>query len=290
MGIYDRDYYRQKGRSFTLRAPGSMVGTIILINVAVYIADAFMPQTRGGTGHLLSDILAVHVSTLTRPWMWWQLLTYGFAHSPTSFQHILFNMLGLWFLGQDIEYTYGRKEFLRIYLVLVAVGGLAWAILSKLQGRPAGEMAYGASGAVAGIVVLYALNFPRRTLLLFFVLPVPAWVCGLLLVVGDMLGAFGGRGDSNVAYPVHLAGAAFAFLYFRQRWDLGRLIEGRFRWPRLWRRPRLRIHKPTSPNELGEQVDQILEKIHREGEASLTRKERQILEDASRQYQKRRHE
>jgi membrane associated rhomboid family serine protease len=289
MGIYDRDYYRQQERSFSVRAPGTMVGTILLINVAIYIADYFTPETRGGAGRLLSDMLAVHVATLTQPWLWWQFLSYGFTHSPLSFQHILFNMLALWFLGQDIEYTYGRKEFLRLYLVLLVLGGLAWALVNKLQGRSE-EMVYGASGAVAGIVVLYALNFPRRTLLLFFVLPVPAWLCGVLLVAGDILGALGKAGESHVAYTIHLAGAAFAFLYYRQRWNLGRLVEGRLPWPRL-RRPRLRLHRPQPPPlDLNQQVDRILEKIHREGESSLTRKERQILEDASREYQKRRHE
>jgi membrane associated rhomboid family serine protease len=268
-----------------------MVGTIILINAAICVADVFFtPETRGGAGRWLSDTLAVHVATLTQPWLWWRFLTYGFAHSPATFRHILFNMLGLWFLGKDIEYTYGRKEFLRIYLVLLVVGGLVWTLVNRLQGHVEG-MAYGASGAVAGIVVLYALNFPRRTLLLFFVLPVPAWLCGVLLVAGDIYGAFSEAGQTHVAYTIHLAGAAFAFLYYQQRWNLGRLVEGRLLWPRLRRRPKLRVHRPERPQfDLSQQVDRILEKIHREGESSLTRKERQILEDASREYQKRRRE
>jgi membrane associated rhomboid family serine protease len=288
MGIYDRDYYREEQRSFSVRAPSTMVGWLILINVAVYVADALSPA------HWLSDALAVHVGTLSEPWLWWQFLSYGFVHSPVMFQHILFNMFGLWVLGRDVESLYGRKEFLRLYLVLLVVGSVAWAIVGKLQGRPPAALAYGASGAIAGIVVLYAMNFPRRTLLLFFVLPVPAWLCGVLLVLMDMFGAtgWGGRptaGQPQVAYSIHLAGAAFAFLYYQQRWNLGRLVQGGRSWASFWRRPKLRVHDPERPDhDLSQEVDQILEKIHREGEGSLTRKERQVLENASREFQRRR--
>jgi hypothetical protein len=198
-------------------------------------------------------------------------------------------MLGLWFLGRDIEWTYGKWEFLRLYLVLLAVGSLVWAIGNRLQGVEQSGPLIGASGAVAGIVILYALHFPRRTLLLFFVLPVPAWLVGVLVVVSDLMGATGRQG-TNIAYTVHLAGAAFAFLYYQLGWNFGRLLSGRFSVPKFKSRPKLRVHRPEDGDEsdLSQEVDRILEKIHRQGEASLSRKERRILEDASRQYQRRR--
>lgn len=293
MGIYDRDYYReQRPPSFAIRAPRTIVVTLILINVAICVADLFTPARTDPFGNVvgrwLSDHMAVEVGSLTRPWMWWQFVTYGFAHSPVSFQHILFNMLVLFFLGRDIEWTYGWKEFLRLYLVMLVVAGLAWTIVKKLQGAPALAGSYGASGAVTGVVILYALNFPRRTLLLFFVIPVPAWLVGVLVVAVDMFGAIHPHG-SNIGYEAHLGGAAFAFLYYRFGWNLGRLTEGRFSWPKFKRRPRLQIHRPThEPPDLSAEVDRILEKIHRSGEASLTRKERRVLEDASREYKQRR--
>ncbi len=117
----------------------------------------------------------------------------------------------------------------------------------------------------------------------------------------------GGVAGSNVAYSVHLAGAAFALIYYKQQWNLTRLTEGRFHWLRrpawLGGAPRLRVHRPTydshsdsnSQNEpeakpdadLSREVDRILAKITREGEASLTAAERRTLETASREYQKR---
>ena len=285
MGIYDRDYYRQQRPSFSVRAPSTILGILIVINVAVLIVDRFLPETQGG--RWLSDHMAVQVGTLIRPLTWWRFVTYGFAHSPLSFRHILFNMLTLFFLGRDIEAKYGRKEFLRLYLLMLVVAGLAWAIVEKLLGRP-DTAAYGASGAVAGVVVLFALNFPRRTLLLFFVIPVPAWLVGVLIVLLDMFGAANPEG-SNIAHTAHLAGAAFAFLYYQFGWNLTRLTAGRFSWARFKPRPKLRLHEPAEEHdELSNEVDRILEKIHREGENSLTRKERRVLESASREYQRRR--
>ena len=144
-------------------------------------------------------------------------------------------------------------------------------------------------------MVLYALNFPRRTLLLFFVIPMPAWLLGVLAVAYDIYGAMGGA-EPNVAYSVHLAGAAFAFAYYRLGWNFTRMTAGRFHWLRLpaWLggRPRLRVRRPEDEPEedpeadLSREVDRILEKIGREGEASLNAKERRTLEAASRQYRR----
>ena len=307
MGIHDRDYYREPRGGLTLRLPSTIVGSIIAVNLAIFGVDVLI------FGGKLSEFLAVHAprppearaplgaggypSTLTTPWMWWQFITYGVAHSPNEIRHILFNMLALFFLGRDVEAAYGRKEFLRLYLVLLAAGGIAWALLNMQT--PSGALVIGASGAIAGVVVLFALNFPHRTLLLFFVIPVPAWVVGVLLVVFDVLGAMGGdvggRGG-NIAYSVHLTGAALALLYYSQRWRFERMT----RWPSQWlaklRQPRLRVHHPPDGDGSDEapsstddaEVDRILQKIYREGEASLTRKERQTRQEASRQFQQRR--
>jgi len=290
MGIYDRDYYREERPGMTLRGPRTIVGTLILVNVALYLADGLLTPGNPGQLGAITGHLAVNVGTLTQPWMWWKFLTYGFAHDPSP-QHILFNMFALFIFGRDIEMRYGRNEFLRLYLLLLVVGSVVWTSLSKLSGVPSQANLIGASGAVVGIVVLYALNFPRRTLLLFFILPIPAWLLGVLLVAMDLFGAVA-RPDSGVAYTVHLAGAATAFLYFHFGWHLGRLMPAKFRfqWPKA--KPKLRVHDPDRPrpreSDLGEEVDRILAKIHREGEAALTRKERRTLQAASQQYQEKR--
>jgi membrane associated rhomboid family serine protease len=291
VGIYDRDYFRPEQRSgFSARMPQSMVVTLIVINAAVWLIDQFSPATRGG--RWLSDIFAAHVGTLTHPLYWWQFLTAGFTHSPDGIGHVLFNMLGLFFLGRNVEYRYGSKEFLRFYLAALVFANVAWCVIGKLSGAPESTGIYGASGAVAAVVVLFAFNFPNVTILVMFVLPMPAWLAGVLFVGLDMYGAMHERG-SNVAYTAHVAGALFALLYYQLGWNFSRLSLPGFRWPRLSfrRKPRLRVHHPDEEpprDNLTAEVDRILEKISREGETSLTSKERSTLEEASRRYQQRR--
>ena len=287
MGIYDRDYYRQARPSFGLSFPRTVVGQLLLINIAIYVVDWLVLKGR------LQDLLELTGVTLTN-FQWWRIVTYAFIHAPEP-GHIVVNMLGLWVFGRDIEGLYGPKEFLRLYLALAAFGGLVWAVGNQLAHGAAQSSVVGASGAIAGIVILYALHFPRRILLLFFVIPTPAWLVGVLMVALDASGALqasrdpAGRAGSNIAYTVHLAGAALAFLYYRAGWNFGRLTPRRFSWPRFRPKPRLRVHLPEDEEEsLAAEVDRILAKISREGERSLTREERRTLQNASKQYQKRR--
>lgn len=302
MGIYDRDYYREQQPGVSIRMPRTAVVSLILINVALYIACAFSepryrvvnPQTgeRVLVSYWLTDQLAVSNETFNRPWLWWQFLTYGFAHAPSP-AHVIMNMLTLWFLGRAVEQRYGRNEFLRAYLVMLILGSVIWALTTRAF-DPGPRSLVGASGAVCGVVILFVLNYPRQTLILFPIpIPIKAWVIGVLLVVVNLAGAVElSREAGTTAYGVHLTGMAFALLYFHYRWNLGWMgrLGGRLlaaKW--LRRRPKLRIHNPQQEDaQLSREVDRILEKISLQGEESLSRKERRTLESASREYQRRR--
>ena len=311
MGIYDRDYFRQGRSGIGLSMPRTAVMGIILVNVAVFAAEMLTTTQGSFFGHVffespVQDKFAMHADvqgirpsdpdTLTHPWMWWQFLTAGFTHSILSFEHIIFNMLGLYFLGRDVEEFYGTREFIRLYLAMIVFSGVVWAVATRMT--IGFGSAVGASGAIAGVVVLYALLFPRRTLLVMFVLPLPAWLVGALFVAFDILGAMNrpvelpGMGNvKNIAYAAHLGGAAFALAYFYFHWNFVRMsqvVRGRFK--RL-SGPSLKVYQAeesSDPVVADSEVDRILEKIHREGEGSLTRQERRILESASREYQQRR--
>lgn len=302
MGLYDRDYItrrRMTGSAWST-SQYSMVAILIVINVAVYVLDSF-------SGQQIQRWTSCRVGTLTQPWMWWQFLTYGFTHAPSP-QHIFFNMLTLFFFGRDIEYLLGRREFLRLYLFLIVVGGVVWAVINRLQGAPMEAGLVGASGAVVGIFILFCLHFPRRTILLFFVLPVPAWVAGVLLLAPDFLAALQNQ-ESQIAYSVHLTGATLAALYYYQNWNFG-LTWDRLGGEKLWirirylfqRRPRLTVYQSRDElpedevdreeeefRKLEQEVERILEKINQQGTESLTRAERRTLERASELYRQRRH-
>jgi membrane associated rhomboid family serine protease len=277
MGIYDRSYYRGDERGAWLGGR-SMVINLILLNVAIYVADALANGQIGAVLALQSDLV-------THPWQLWQLLTYGFIHDQ-NIPHVLFNMFGLWVFGTDVEAIYGRAEFVRFYLVTIVVAGLVWAGVEAINREQASLI--GASGGVMGVMALYVFNFPRRVLYIWGLVPVPAWALGAIYLVFDLLGA-ANPGGGQVANVAHLAGMAFGFVYFKAGLNLGHFIPNRlstamFRW-----KPKLRIHDPEQDTrDLSKQVDEILEKISQQGEASLTKKERQTLEEASRRYQRRR--
>ena len=289
MGIYDRDYYRRPQPGLSLRMPQSMVVTLIIINVALYLIDGVFFRNNA-----LMDNLALSSDTLWRPWLWWQFITYGFAHDPRSVMHIIANMAGLFFLGRYVEQLYGSKEFLRIYMVMLLFGSLCFALGSAatnaITHQDTPYTLLGASGAVSGVTILFVLNFPNETLMLIPIpIPIKAWVIGVLLVAFNFIGAVTPK-SGNVAYGVHIVGIVFAWLYFQNRWNLGRFFGNIFHKPKFLFRPKFRIHKPDEESEapdLNAEVDRILEKISREGEGSLTRKERRTLETASRQYQNR---
>ena len=137
------------------------------------------------------------------------------------------------------------------------------------------------------VMLLFVLHYPKRILLVWGILPAPAWLLGAIWVVADMLGMAGG--GRVVAYEAHLAGALYGFVYFRTRWTLAALWPKDFSLSRLRPKPRLRVHDPDKRDDaLSAEVDDILRKIRQHGQDSLTAKERRILEEASRRYQQKR--
>ncbi len=285
MGIYDREYYQaDEPRGFYWVGQRAMVTNLIIINIVLYVLNLLFT----GESNAITDFLALKPGLFAAPENLlnaWQLVTYGFVHAPITSRvgilHILMNMYGLYLFGRDMEARYGRMEFLRLYLVLIVFGGLVWSVHQLFVPSSGGVV--GASGAVVGIMVLYCSNFPRRTLYLLGLLPVPAWLLAVGFVGLDIMRAL--SAESTVAFDVHLAGAAFAFAYFRFHWNLGRVVPSRLPRIRRWFRakPNLKVHHPEDYyRNLDEQADRLLEKVHREGATSLTSEERRLLEDYSR--------
>ena len=277
MGLYDRDYYRRDEPSGILSGR-SMVVNLIILTAGVFVAEMLTDQR-------VVAWLALWSDTLQRPWDWWRLLTYGFVHDPKDIMHILFNMFGLYVFGREIEEVYGRWEFLRFYLAGIVFAGFVWLLAERTPLGQPGPL-IGASGGVVAVIVLDVIYAPRRQVLLFGVIPMPAWAFAALFLLGDVFGTM--NRQSLTAHSAHLAGAGFAFLYWYFQLNLGRLMPANL--PQLLkRRPKLRVHDPDQedPRELNARVDEILQKIHRSGEGSLTNAERKTLEEASRRYQRR---
>ena len=299
MGIENRSYYRDDSESgytgqFSSGASNwSMISIIIGINVAVFVLDMFSPvvvtDSNGGTVyHLLGKWLALSSDHVYYVWTW---LTYGFTHAPIDdpgigYWHILGNMLTLFFLGRAVEQRMGSQEFLRFYLVAVVVSGLGAVIIAWMTNVPTSLV--GASGAVTAVVVAFILWFPNQTLLIWGILPIPAWLLGILMLASNLGYAF--NPGSQVSWQAHAIGAAFGVLYLKSGWNFGSL--GFDRVTELTKkRPKLKLHDPSAAaDKLQIEADRILAKINQSGEDSLTSRERKTLNKYSQSLRKRRDE
>jgi membrane associated rhomboid family serine protease len=217
----------------------------------------------------------------------WRLVTCAFCHNRYGVWHVLFNMLMLYWFGTRLERMYGSREFFLFYLVAVLCASLAYLALAYYTGSKI--PAIGASGGVMGVMMLYTIYYPFETFLFCWLIPIPLWALLGLYIVFDLhpilLALAGDRLFTGVAHAGHLGGLAFGFLYL---WS-GVRLEGIF--DRKWHTPRLRKVKPSpvrpsipQHDELAARVDEILEKISRQGKESLTEQEREVLNQASARY------
>ncbi len=140
----------------------------------------------------------------------WQPLTYLFVHG--DFTHILFNMLGLLFFGLSVERSMGSKEFLLFYLLTGFLAGLFSVLSFTIMGMGNVPLV-GASGAIFGVLLAYAVIYPRSLIYIWGILPVraPVLVLGYAAIelFNELVGARG-----NVAHLTHLAGFGVALAYF----------------------------------------------------------------------------
>ena len=298
MGYSDRDYYREESSQDSMGIPGqSVVVRLRVVNVVVFLADWI---TASGNDHWLFNSLAVHGDTVARPLYWYQFLTAGFIHSNQGLWHILGNMFGLYVFGKAIEERLGWKEFLRIYLLAIVLGNVVWGLRQYFVVGTFGEAAaqeyaitFGASAGVTALTLLFCLYYPRATILLFFVIPTPAWLVGILIIVGDLSGVMSQDKEASLIHAGldnYAVGCLFTLAYWYFGWNFARLPGtrglakmGRSFGSLFTPRPQMRVHDPERDYEdLEEEADRLLAKVSQKGESSLTPKERKTLEEYSR--------
>lgn len=292
MGFEDRQYNRD-GQDPRRSLPGfqfgqqSIVLSLIVVNFLIFLIDSFTVKVGADGTHWLSKAMAIKTDHLAYVWTY---LTYGFAHASfdtaTGIWHVGFNMLTLWFFGRPLERRFGRNEFLKFYLVSIVVAGIGWAILHSILSPGEPTFIVGASGAVSAVLVLFILLYPKEQFLFFGVVPMPAWVLAVILFVSNLMHAL--NPDSHVAWEAHAIGAVFGLLYFKLGWSFEKLpLDG---WSkRLGPRTKLRVHNPGANDEKQQrEIDLILAKISREGEESLSGKERKKLKKYSERLRKNR--
>ena len=316
MGIESRDYYRQPpGGDYTggptRHGLPRVCKYLIIANVVVFCLQIFSVRTPR------PEDLGPHYGTELRQQLppisvvqtWfqlktdkvlqgqvWRVVTCAFCHNREDIFHVVFNMLFLFWFGKTLEVMYGSREFLLFYFLGAVISSVAYMGLEMVTGDRI--PAIGASGAVMGVVMLYAIHFPRNTVLLFFVIPVPIWMVVVFYAVYDLRPVLlelttEQSVQTGVAHAAHLGGLGFGFLYWKLGLRLERFTQGipRPRFDRIFgSRRTIRVYGPSSEQQSGSfelKVDAVLRKIHDHGEASLTEKERDLLRAASRRYQNR---
>lgn len=222
-------YARPNTSSYSF-GPGPItpaVKWIIWANVAAFVATVMSHDLIYVFGVIPSDVIERH-------WIW-QPITYMFMHAGPT--HILFNMLGVWMFGVELERMWGTNFFLRYYAVTGIGAAITTIVVSLLPfevtARTYGTVTVGASGALFGLLLAFALYHPDRPILMAMLFPIPA---KYFVVIIGALSYFSSPG--GVAHAAHLGGVVFGYLYL-QGGRGGLTAELKYRYLK-WKMNRLR--------------------------------------------------
>jgi membrane associated rhomboid family serine protease len=275
---------------------------LLALNVGVYFLQVMLFGAEG-----VFSLFALNPSRF--PGTWWTLVTYMFVHAWLA--HLAFNMFTLWMFGPRLEQVWGTRSFLQFFLWCGLGGGIAHLIFASHAS------VVGASGAISGVLVAYALRWPDEEVFLFGVIPMKSrWLIAAMIGMNIIFALSPGSG---IDWSAHLGGMAFGWLFLklsavgglsRVRGLVSSMPEDAEGMPRAVPRTRspmrdraqgvdeivarsnavvLRESKPLqhvpreeTPKEYAARVNLVLDKISQRGIESLTRDELRLLEEMSR--------
>jgi membrane associated rhomboid family serine protease len=189
--------------------PGPMtpaVKWLLISNIAIFLITSFWPDP-------------VRVLGLRPVEVWgglrvWQVATYMFLHA--NLLHVGFNMLALWMFGVELERLWGTRFFVRYYAITGVGAGLCVMLVSVFSTQLAQAATIGASGAIFGLLMAYALYFPHRQILLFLLFPVSSRVFVAIVGAVNLYSAMTAT-NAGVAYFAHLGGLVVGYLYLKSK-------------------------------------------------------------------------
>ncbi|MGH7617828.1 MAG: rhomboid family intramembrane serine protease [Gemmatimonadaceae bacterium] len=242
------------------------VKRLIIANVAIFFLESVGDRAIGA---VLSQMVLVPSQVLTHPWT---LVTYMFLHG--GLMHIGFNMYALFMFGPRVEERLGARRFLTLYFL----SGICGALLSLVFARNA--QVIGASGALFGVMLAFAMYWPDVQILLFFFLPMSVRVAVIGMAVLSLWSGINGS-RSGIADFAHLGGFAGGYLYLK--WLEQRAGTKKFRTRTVAAVPKetLANYKHIDAKSIHvvnrDEVNRILDKINSTGLGSLTPQERLFL-------------
>jgi len=275
---------------------------LLALNIGIY----FLQLTLFGSDAVYS---ALALDPARFPSAWWTIGTYMFVHAWLA--HLAFNMFTLWMFGPRLEQEWGTRTFVQFYLWC----GLGGAVAHLLFAQHSSVI--GASGAISGVLVAYALRWPDEEVYLFGVIPMKSrWLVAAMLAMNII---FALSPSSRIDWTAHVGGMAFGWIFLklyavgginRVRGWVSAVPDDSEDMPRAVPRNRApmrdrsagvdevvsrsnavvlresksvqHVPKQETPKEYAARVNRVLDKISQQGMASLTRDERRLLEDMSR--------
>lgn len=313
MGIFNTEKDRYKNYEFRYKRPSMFGGFsffppvikyLLISNIAIFIFQYFIFAAVKVGGVPLSAYF-MHYFALNPigikefPFYPWQLLTYLFMHG--NFWHLFMNMFALWMFGMELENIWGSKKFLMYYLICGVGAGLSNLLIAPLFSNVM-LPTIGASGSVYGILVAFGMLFPNREIFLYFLFPIKA---KYFVIIYMLIELFSVGSNTGVAHLAHLGGGLVGFIYLLlTRNNINELF-------RFNKKPKVSSKRPTNiysnryyekyntgseedindaeyyvkksgENEISqEKIDEILDKISKEGYKNLTEEEKRILFEAS---------
>ncbi|MFQ5714740.1 MAG: rhomboid family intramembrane serine protease [Candidatus Scalinduaceae bacterium] len=233
------------------------------------VGEDVVHQIRLGVDRFTSLFYLYPPFAIGKLWLW-QFITYMFLHSIHDPWHIVINMLALWMFGSEVERAMGTKKFLTMYFTAGVFAGIFCCIFTP------NNPILGASGAIFAVEIAFAMFFPNTTVI-FFIFPIKAKYLIMIFVGITIFNCLMPAGG-NVAHFAHLGGLLYGFLFIRYEPKFSNLL---ISW-----QIQQQEKEYKKEEELKRKVDQLLDKVNREGMKNLTRKERAFLRNASKQYRK----
>jgi len=274
--LENRDYMRGDS-GYGASRWRTATAVLLIINAVVFVMQLTFPSFARDFHLRLSAAGLQHGYV-------WQLLTFQFLHADLI--HLLLNSIGLFSFGFAVESAFGWKRFVMLYLFSGVMGGLI-----QVSGQFILPAAFGLGGVVGasaglfGLIAVFALMAPDRSLTVFLFLVIPITVSAKVLActflgisVLGMILEVTGFGRSSIAHGAHAGGMLGGWLmlrYFDRQAN---------------RQEQIETPPPAAKAEtdfISKEVDPILEKIQKEGIHSLTAAEKKKLEQAQKLMSKR---
>ncbi len=294
MGWQDRDYAQgpqptgfggTRGTSWRAdHKPWGIVTTLIVANVVVYVLQVMTIRGPGPTFSTVGALGWMQTDAVLHGQIW-RLFTAQYLHA--SGNHILFNMIGLYFLGRAVERIWSPRKFFVIYTICGLCGNLFYMLLGVIGWLSMEVPLVGASGCILGLLGIAAVYFPRAEIYVMFLFPIKIRTAAMVFAGLYALNLWS-RGANAGGDAAHLAGLVFGVWYAvsGDRWWAQR---GSRAWSQVTSRSG--TARSSGGSMWGKQVEQrradaemidrLLSKVHTEGLHSLTAREKRMLTEAT---------